>query len=68
MRPDLSSSILAAVEIAVTDEYPESRQERRDKKQQAEREKMAKHGKSLAQMYKDALLKRLGMIKNRPNG
>ena len=45
----------------MTDEFPESRQERRDKKHQAEREKMAKHGKNLAQIYKDALMKRLGL-------
>lgn len=49
----------------MVNEYPESRQERRDKKRQAEREKMAKHGKGLAQIYKDALLKRLGWGKNR---
>jgi hypothetical protein len=50
----------------VVNEYPESRQERRDKKRQAEREKIAKHGKGLAQMYKDALLKRLGWGKKSP--
>lgn len=40
--------------------YPESRQERRGKKLQAERERMAKHGKGTGQVYKNALLKRAG--------
>ncbi|MCL2149645.1 MAG: hypothetical protein FWH51_01760 [Dehalococcoidia bacterium] len=39
-------------------EYPEPRQERRERKHRAERERMAKHGKGLAQVYKDAVLKR----------
>jgi len=43
----------------VTEDYPEPRQERREKKRQAEREKMAKHGKNLVQVYRDAVLKRL---------
>jgi hypothetical protein len=48
------------------DDYPESRQERREKRRRAEREKMAKHGKSIVQMYKDAILKRLGLKKPNP--
>jgi hypothetical protein len=48
------------------DEFPESRQERREKKRLAEQEKMAKHGRGLAQMYKDAIMKRLGLGKKRP--
>ena len=46
--------------------YSESRPERRDKKREAEREKMAKHGKGMAQMYRDAILKRLGLRKKEP--
>ena len=49
----------------MAEDFVESRQERREKKRLAEREKMAKHGKGLAQMYKDALLKRLGFGKDR---
>ena len=37
----------------------ETRQERREKKLQKKRERMAKHGKSLARIYMDAIMKRL---------
>jgi len=37
----------------------ETRQERREKKLKKKRERMPKHGRSLAQVYKDAILKRL---------
>ena len=37
----------------------ESRQERREKKLRKERERMVKHGRSLAQIYRDAIMKRL---------
>jgi len=37
----------------------ETRQERREKKLRKKREKMPKHGKSLARIYMDAILKRL---------
>ncbi len=46
--------------------YQESRPERREKKREAQREKMAKHGKGMAQMYRDAILKRLGLGKKEP--
>jgi hypothetical protein len=48
------------------EEHPEPRQERRERKRQAERDKMDKHGKGLAQMYKDAVAKRLGENKDKP--
>ena len=48
------------------DEYSESRQERRERKRTARREKMAKHGKGLAQMYRDVIMKRLGWGRDRP--
>ncbi|MDH5695732.1 MAG: hypothetical protein OEZ00_03890 [Dehalococcoidia bacterium] len=37
----------------------ETRQERREKKLRKKRERMAKHSKSLARIYMDAILKRL---------
>ena len=37
----------------------ETRQERREKRRRKERERMPKHGKSLARVYRDAVLKRL---------
>ena len=37
----------------------ETRQERREKKLRKKQERMPKHGKSLARIYMDALLKRL---------
>ena len=47
----------------MSEEYPESRQERREKKRAAEAAKMQKHGKSLALIYRDAVIKRLGLKK-----
>lgn len=37
----------------------ETRQERREKRKRKKREKILQHGKSLSQVYKDAVLKRL---------
>jgi hypothetical protein len=37
----------------------ETRQERREKRRLKKREKILQHGKSLARVYKDAVLKRL---------
>jgi len=37
----------------------ETRQERREKKLQKKRERVPKHGKNLARIYMDAILKRL---------
>lgn len=44
-------------------EREETRQERREKRRRKERERMHKHGKDLARIYRDAILKRL---KKRP--
>jgi hypothetical protein len=44
----------------MTDEELKTRQERRDKKLKKKRERMSKHGKNLARVYMDAILKRLG--------
>ncbi len=38
----------------------ETRQERREKKLKKKRERMSKHGKNLAKIYLDAVMKRLG--------
>jgi len=40
-------------------ENMETRQERRERKQRKKREQIPQHGKNLAKVYKDALLKRL---------
>jgi len=37
----------------------ETRQERRERKLRKKRERIAKHGKNLARIYMDAILKRL---------
>ena len=37
----------------------ETRQERREKKLQKKRERMPKHGKNIAKVYLDAVMKRL---------
>jgi hypothetical protein len=37
----------------------ETRQERREKRLRKKRERMPKHGKSLARVYRDAILKQL---------
>jgi hypothetical protein len=43
----------------------ETRQERREKRLRKKRERMPKHGKSLARVYRDAVLKRL---RGKPKG
>jgi hypothetical protein len=43
----------------MTDNEVDTRQERREKKLQKKRERMAKHGKNLAKVYMDAIMKRL---------
>jgi hypothetical protein len=44
----------------MTDEELKTRQEKREKKLKKKRERMSKHGKNLARVYMDAILKRLG--------
>jgi hypothetical protein len=39
-------------------ETPETRQERREEKLRKKREKIPQHGKSLGQIYKDAVMKK----------
>lgn len=43
----------------MSEEGTETRQERREKKLKRKRERMPKHGKNLARVYMDAILKRL---------
>ena len=43
----------------MSDNEVETKQERREKKLQKKRERMPKHGKNLARIYMDAILKRL---------
>jgi hypothetical protein len=45
----------------MNDDEIETKQERREKKLQKKRERMAKHGKSIARVYMDAIMKRLSM-------
>ena len=48
--------------FSMSDELPDSaetRQERRDRRLRKKREQIPKHGRNLAQIYKDAILKRL---------
>jgi hypothetical protein len=43
----------------VSNDRIETRQERRDRKLKKKRERMSKHGKNLARIYMEAILKRL---------
>jgi hypothetical protein len=43
----------------MSEDRANTRQERREKKLKKKRERMAKHGKNLAKIYMDAILKRL---------
>jgi hypothetical protein len=45
----------------MTNDEVETKQERREKKLQKKRERMAKHGKNIAKVYMDAIMKRLSM-------
>jgi hypothetical protein len=43
----------------MSDEELDTKQERREKKLKKKRERMSKHGKNLARVYMDAIIKRL---------
>lgn len=43
----------------MNDEKAETRQERRERKLKRKRERIPKHGKNLARIYMDAIMKRL---------
>jgi len=42
----------------------ETRQERREKRLKKRRERMSQHGRNLAQIYKEAILKRLNKLRS----
>ena len=44
----------------MSDNKVETRQERREKKLKKKRERIQQHGKNLAKIYMDAIMKRLG--------
>ena len=50
-----------------TDNHEPTRQERREEKLRKKRERIVKHGKGMAQMYKDALEKRAKGLKTEPD-
>ena len=47
----------------MSNEPLESRQERREKKLQKKRERMTKHGKNLARVYKEVILKQINKLR-----
>ena len=49
----------------MSDKPVETKQERREKKLKKKRERMSKHGKNLARIYMDAILKRLRRKSNK---
>ena len=44
----------------MSENHAETRQERRERRLKKKRERMQKHGKGLARIYRDAILKALG--------
>ena len=55
----------------MSDEGLETRQERREQKRESKRARIRKHGKTLARVYKEAILKRINKLradKNRDRG
>jgi len=48
----------------VDDNQAETRQERREQKLESKRARMRKHGRSLARIYKEAILKRINKLRN----
>jgi hypothetical protein len=47
----------------VDEEYRETRQERRERKLTSKRERVRKHGRNLAQLYKEAIVKRINKLR-----
>ena len=48
----------------MNDDISETRQERREKKLEKKKERMPKHGRNLARMYKEAILKRINKLRS----
>ena len=44
--------------------YKETRQERRERKLTSKRERVKKHGRNLAQLYKEAIVKRINKLRS----
>ena len=47
----------------MSEDHAETKQERREKKLEAKRERIPKHGKSLARVYKEAIFKRINHLR-----
>ena len=45
-------------------ELPETKQERREKKLQKKREQIPQHGKGLARIYKEVILKQINKLRS----
>ena len=46
------------------EDYKETRQERRERKLTSKRERVRKHGRNLAQLYKEAIVKRINKLRS----
>ncbi len=49
----------------MSEEKDETRQERRERKLEAKRERLPQHGRSLARVYKEAILKRINRLRRK---
>ncbi|MFC1864999.1 hypothetical protein ACFLYG_04150 [Chloroflexota bacterium] len=47
----------------MNDEMEDTRQERREKKQEKKKERVPQHGRSLAHIYKEAILRRINKLR-----
>jgi len=47
----------------MNENHAETKQERREQKLESKRAKMRKHGKNLARIYKEAILKRINKLR-----
>jgi hypothetical protein len=47
----------------VDDNHKETRQERRERKLKSKKERVKKHGRSLARIYKEAILKQINKLR-----
>lgn len=49
------------------DQYKETKQERREKKLTSKRERVKKHNRNFARLYKEAILKRINKLRSDKN-
>ncbi len=47
----------------MNNDEPETRQQRREEKLQKKQERVAKHGRGLARLYKEAIIKRINHLR-----